>query len=462
MNREDRVCVIGSGPSGITAAKNILDKGYTNMVIYDRGSEVGGNWVFEAESGHSSVFETTHLISSKNFSQYDDYPIPEEFPDYPGHKHLAGYFQGYAKHFGLYDYIQFGTMVEHCEKNADNTWSVTTNKDGQQSTQQFDWLVVCNGHHWKPRYPEWANSEDPRNQFSGKITHSHDFKRADGYKDKRVLVIGGGNSACDIAVETARISHHSDISMRRGYWVVPKFFFGLPTDYLHNQIDRFLGFVPWTVRRIGLEALVKMYNGKNWRYGMQEPDHHFGGTHPTSNSELFYFIRHGEITVQSDVAKLEGNTVTFTDGSSKDYDEIICCTGFEISHPFFDQNLIDYSQGEVPLYLKMLPVEHDNLAFIGLFQPLGCIWPASELQSKILARKMTGEWLAPDDMQAAVRHELDNPDIQQLKTARHTITVDYPPFRKRLLKNLPKDYKSFTVMPAKSPTKRAEELRKAS
>ena len=134
MNREDRVCVIGSGPSGITAAKNILDKGYTNMVIYDRGSEVGGNWVFEAESGHSSVFETTHLISSKNFSQYDDYPIPEEFPDYPGHKHLAGYFQGYAKHFGLYDYIQFGTMVEHCEKNADNTWSVTTNKDGQQST----------------------------------------------------------------------------------------------------------------------------------------------------------------------------------------------------------------------------------------------------------------------------------------------------------------------------------------
>lgn len=459
-NRTDSVCVIGAGPSGITAAKNILDKGFSNLTIYDRGSEVGGNWVFEAESGHSSVFETTHLISSKNFSQYDDYPIPQEYPDYPGHQHLADYFQGYAKNFNLYDCIEFNTMVEHCKKTSDGKWAITTSSNGQTKTVTFDWLVVCNGHHWKPRYPKWADKNDPRNNFTGIISHSHDFKRAEPYKNKRILVIGGGNSACDIAVETARISHHSDISMRRGYWIVPKFIFGQPADYLHNKLDNMIGWIPWKYRRSLLEGFIKLYNGKNWRYGMQEPDHRFGGTHPTSNSELMYFIRHGEIDVKHDVAKLDGNTVTFTDGSSAEYDEIICCTGFEICHPFFDSNFIDYSEGAVPLYLKMLPEKHDNLAFIGLFQPLGCIWPAAELQSKIFARKMTGEWKAPEDMKAAIQYEIDNPDIKQLNTARHTITVDYPKFRKRLLKELPKDY--ISTDPVDVPKATEAELKKAS
>ena len=102
MNRSERICVIGAGPSGITTAKNLLDQGFSNLVIYDRGQEVGGNWVFDMNSGHSSVFETTHIISSKMYSQYHDYPMPQNYPDYPGHKYLAAYFQNYARNFGLY------------------------------------------------------------------------------------------------------------------------------------------------------------------------------------------------------------------------------------------------------------------------------------------------------------------------------------------------------------------------
>src|SRR5215475_12411416 len=104
-----RVCVIGAGPCGIAAAKAVLDAGFRDVTIYERGAEVGGNWVFDADSGHSSVFETTHIISSKKYSQYDDYPMPEGYPDYPSHQQLAAYFQGYAQHFGLYPHIRFGT-----------------------------------------------------------------------------------------------------------------------------------------------------------------------------------------------------------------------------------------------------------------------------------------------------------------------------------------------------------------
>ncbi|HZS36892.1 MAG TPA: NAD(P)-binding domain-containing protein [Polyangia bacterium] len=425
-----RVCVIGAGPSGITAAKNVLDAGFTDLVIYDRGREVGGNWVFDADSGHSSVFETTHIISSRAFSQYDDYPMPDDYPDYPSHRQLAAYFQNYARHFNLYPHLRFHTMVERCEKLPSGKWAVTTRSGDKEERGEFDWLFVCNGHHWKPRWPEYPGT------FTGEWIHSHDFKRAAPFAGKRVLVIGGGNSACDAAVETARVAAHTDISWRRGYWIVPKFIFGVPADKLHNDLSKRMAHVPERFKVWMVEKLLKLLNGPNSRYGLPEPDHHFGGTHPTVNSELLYFIRHGELGGRPDIARLDGKTVHFTDGCSAEYDAIIACTGYEISHPFFDSRLIDYSHGPVPLYLRMIHPRHDNLFFIGLFQPFGCIWPAAELQSKIAARRMTGAWQPPRDLDRAIARELEHPDVEQLATPRHTITVDYPRFRKRLLAEL--------------------------
>lgn len=430
------VCVIGAGPSGITAAKNILDVGITDLVVYDRGKDVGGNWVFDDESKHSSVFETTHIISSKHYSGYEDFPMPSEYPDYPGHRHLAKYFKDYADHFGLYGYIEFDTYVNTCKRLEDGRWQVATRQKGQTNERIFDELVVCNGHHWEPRYPQYPGT------FEGEIIHSHDFKRAASFKDKRVLVVGGGNSACDVAVETSRISQYTDVSMRRGYWIVPKFMFGKPTDELHNAAHKLLGFLPLKWRRYSLQWLLKRMNGGHGIYGMEQPDHNLFETHPTINSELLYFIRHGEVSIKTDIAKFEGKTVHFKGGESKDYDAIIYCTGFVISHPFFDQQMIDYSSGPVPLYLKMFHPQYNNLSFVGLFQPLGCIWPASELQAKILARRLIGEWNLPEDMNAAIQNELDNPDVEQLNTPRHTITVDYPVFRKKLLRHLPDHYVS--------------------
>ena len=120
-----RVAVIGAGPSGIAAAKALLDAGYENLTIYDRGRDVGGNWVFDDAAGHSSVFETTHIISSRRYSQYDDYPMPESYPDYPSHQLLADYFQGYARHFGLYPFIRLRTAVERAEPHGEAGWLLT-------------------------------------------------------------------------------------------------------------------------------------------------------------------------------------------------------------------------------------------------------------------------------------------------------------------------------------------------
>jgi len=304
---------------------------------------------------------------------------------------------------------------------------VTTKKYDRVKTEVFDALVVCNGHHWKPRYPEYPGD------FTGRFMHSHDVKRFSDFAGERVLVIGGGNSACDVAVESCRVSAATDISWRRGYWVIPKFIFGKPSDTIGGVIIKLL---PTSISRKITSLMVRILQGKNTRYGLPEPEHDFGFHHPTLNSELFYFIRHGKIKPRPDIQRFEGNTVHFTDGNSAAYDTVVACTGYWIDHPFFDKSFIDYSHGDVPLYLRMLHPEIPNLYFIGLFQPIGGTWPGSELQSKIMARELSGKWKRPDNMKTLAQREVDHPDYRQIKTPRHTITVDYHKFRKRLLREL--------------------------
>lgn len=426
------VCVIGAGPSGITAAKNLLDAGL-DVTVYDFGKEVGGNWVFTEEESHSSVFETTHIISSKAFSQYDDFSMPEDYPDYPGHKQLADYFQAYAREFNLYPHIQFQTLVKSCERNADGKWVVTIEKFGATSTRVFDALAVCNGHHWQPRMPQYPGD------FSGEFIHSHVVKRFSRFAGKRVLVIGGGNSACDVAVESSRVASSVDMSWRRGYWIVPKFMMGRPADVFSAKIN-------WLPRAIWQKVSafsLRLRNGKNELYGLPNPEAPLGSHHPTVNEDLFFSIRHGKIKPRKDIAKMEGNTVHFVDGSKGEYDSIVACTGYQITHPFFNKNLIDYSEGAVPLWLRMMHPTIENLYFIGLFQPLGCIWPGSELQSKIMARELSGQWQRPKNIASLIQDELTHPDFEQIQTPRHTITVDYHKFRKRLLKYLPNHTSRF-------------------
>lgn len=429
MSKDARICVIGAGPSGIAGAKELLQAGFQNIRLFDRGKVVGGNWVFDAESGHSSVFETTHIISSKMFSEYDDFPMPADYPDYPSHRQLAAYFQNYAHHFGVDTCVEFETKVVRCVPNAG--WDVTIeNAKGEERTEHFDVLVVANGHHWKPRWPSYPGT------LTARYVHSHDFKNADSFRGERVLVIGGGNSACDVAVETSRVSARTDLSWRRGYWIIPKFIFGKPVDLIHHAFTQKFGKIPLRLRMRGLERLLKIVSGPNSRYGLPEPDHGLGETHPTLNSELLYFLRHGKIRVKPDIARWDEKNVHFKDGSVEEYDSVVACTGFEIAHPFFEKSLIDFSQGVVPLYLKMIPEKFDNLFFLGLFQPLGCIWPCAQLQARIMARQIAGTWHGPSDLNAAIGEELANPDIQQIDSPRHTITVDEPMFRRRLTRAL--------------------------
>lgn len=421
------VCVIGAGPSGIAAIKNIREKGIA-VQAYDYNHEVGGNWIYNEKESHSSVFETTHIISSKTLSQYEDFPFDPKVADYPSHEELRAYFQDYAKHFDLYPYIQFNTLVKNCERLENGDWAVTTEQHGKEDTTVFTDLVVCNGHHWQPKHPTYPGS------FSGTYLHSHQYKKAAPFKDQKVLVIGGGNSACDVAVETSRVSSKTSISWRRGYRILPKFIMGIPSDVIASSMT----FLPIWLRNFFAGMMIKLATGPNSHYGLPQVKHMFGATHPTVNSELLYKIRHGKVEPKPDIAGFEGKTVHFSDGSQEEFDAIIACTGFVLAHPFFKKSLIDYRSGPVPLYLKMFHPQYDNLYFIGMFQPLGCIWPGAEQQSKLAALAITGAWQRPKDILARCQREVTHPHMKQIATSRHTITVDFHKFLRTIKRQIRK------------------------
>jgi len=176
--------------------------------------------------------------------------------------------------------------------------------------------------------------------------------------------------------------------------------------------------------------------GKNSEFGLEEPEQGVLETHPTVNSDLYLALRHGDVKPKGDIKRFDGQTVHFKDGSSEEFDTVIACTGYKIEHKFFDKSVFDFSSGVPRLYRRMIPDTYKNIYFMGLFQPLGCIWPGAELQSKLAARHFAGLWRPQKSITQLIDDEHSNPDFHQVDSPRHTITEHDTNFRKRLHKDI--------------------------
>jgi hypothetical protein len=423
MSRYPTAAVIGAGSSGIAAAKALRERGVPHTV-FEASDRVGGVWVFGNRNGLSAAYRGLHINTSRDRMEFSDFPMPKTYPDYPHHTQIAAYFDAYADHFGLREAIRFRTRVEHARRGADGVWELELH-DG--STERFDALLVANGHHWNPRWPE------PRfpghDTFAGTQMHAHDYREPEQLTGRRVVVLGMGNSAMDIAVESSYVAERTFLAARRGAWIVPKYLFGRPTDQLPNDPR-----LPVGMRMKVFEAMIRLAVGRPEKYGLPKPDHAFGQAHPTVSGRIIDRLQHGAITPKPNIARLDGDEVEFDDGSRERVDVVVYCTGYRITFPFFDPDFIAAPDNRIELFRRVMHPDVDNVFFVALVQPLGAIMPIAERQGEWIADHLRGEYLPPGraEMLRDIRAENDAMRRRYVASKRHTIQIDFDDYLRDL------------------------------
>ena len=379
-DRAQNVCVVGAGAAGLTAVKNLREYGF-GVDCYERETGVGGAWNWRHD--RSPVYGSTHLISSKPFTQYPDFPMPDSWPDYPHHAQVLAYLERYADHFSLREHIWFGTEVTKVEPAEDGRWDVTISGargGGSDRTQRYAAVVVANGHNWWPKLPAYEGQED----FGGEIIHASAYKDAAQLRGRRVLVVGAGNTGCDIAVEAAQQAARCWHSSRRGYWYAPKYAYGRPADQVNDLVGALR--LPLWLRQRVFHRTLRRTVGDLTRFGLPKPDHKIYETHPIANSQLVYYLGHGSITPVPDVARFTRDGVEFTDGRVAEPDLVIMATGYLPRFEFLPPELLNVdAEGRPRLYLHAFSPTHPTLAVTGLLQPDSGIFSLMHWQAVTIA-----------------------------------------------------------------------------
>lgn len=371
---EGRLALIGAGPMGLAAAKLLVEQGI-EFQGFDVNSGVGGLWDIDAP--RSTMYETAHLISSKKMTEFTDYPMRDEVAEYPSHREMKRYFQEFAQHYDLEKHYHFGAEVRSCVPlgGSGQGWRITWQDAAGEQSEEFAGLLIANGTLSEPNMPAFNGV------FGGEFIHSCEYRHASQFDGKRVLIIGAGNSGCDIAVDSIHHGASTDLSMRRGYYFVPKYVFGKPADTMGGAIK-----LPMALKRIVDGAILKWFVGDPQKYGFPKPDYKLYESHPVVNSLVLYHAGHGDLRIKPDIDRFDGKIVHFKDGTQDEYDMILAATGYKLDYPFIDNALLNW-QGDAPeLYLNCMHPERDDLFVLGMVEASGLGWQGRHEQAEMVVR----------------------------------------------------------------------------
>lgn len=360
-------CVIGAGPAGLAVARALAQHGLPYTQI-ERHTATGGVWDIDAPG--TPMYESAHFISSRTLSGFDGFPMPNTYADYPPHRDILAYLRAFADAYGLTERIEFGVTVKNITKLEDGSWLVER-ADG--TATRHDNVVSCTGAQWFPNEPEIPGT------FSGEVRHTLTYRSPHEFEGKRVLVVGAGNSGCDIACDAARSADRAVISMRRGYWFIPKHIFGQPVDVFAENGPH----LPKRVEQAVFGTMLRLLMGKPERLGLQKPDHRLFETHPVLNSMLWHHLQHGDIEARPGIKTTAGKTVTFTDGRSEDFDLILLATGYRHLVPHGQEYFGDPQHPD--LYLSSFSREHAGLFGVGYVETNSGAYQVFDLQAQLIA-----------------------------------------------------------------------------
>ena len=391
-----RVAVIGAGPAGLAALRALTAAGL-DATAFERGGRVGGVWTLEDRP--TAAYRSLHLITSRPRTEFAEHPMPDGTPDYPSRDAVGRWLEDYVERFGLTERIRLNTEVTAARAQPDGGWEIET-AGGER--ERFDLLVVASGHNEVAAWPSPAYPG--ADEFGGEQLHALDFGEGRDFEGRRVMVVGMGNSAMDIATDLSHFAARTLLSVRRGSWVIPKRLLGKPADQVIRPWAAV--HVPWRLRQPIAQTLLKLTVGRPEDVGLPAPDGGLFQSHPTISDTIVSRIAHGKITPKPGIEALEPGGVRFTDGTREDVDAIVWCTGYRVTIPFLDDGLVGADPKTLRLYKRVLHLDREDLFFIGLMQSTGSAFPILERQSQLLAEHLTGRWAPPSAAQMRADAEL--------------------------------------------------------
>ena len=395
--------IIGAGPGGIVCTKEMLEAGIQNTVCVEQSSSLGG--VF------ADSYDSLYLTSSGAFSMFSDFWIGD------GNAHsfwkkseVLDYWTRYAEHFDVLDHIKFDARVTNVEQLNPQGWRVLL-ETGE--TMECRHLVLATGNNVIENYPEW------RDQVSNiEVMHSKEYRNALALEGKRVLIVGGGESASDIALEVSKCAKKCWVSLRNGTgWVVPRKrgknaadvsthrgFWNLPRKWgemvsasiLANDMEL-------AKNDPEMAALVKLNQSVPSKKGIW-------GTYGTKSMALPQAIAHYGCEVVPEITGIEndGRMLELKGGGViEDVDVIIFCTGFKNAVPFMPAGLQQRDPRGLFKHL-FAPQTGPALAWLGWARPaFGSQFPIMEMQSRYCARVFSNSLELPSAAEMAQVIEAD-------------------------------------------------------
>ena len=388
-----RIAVIGTGAAGLAAAKYLLAVGY-DVTLFEIGSQIGGMWCYNNDSGRSSAYRTLHINTSRGVTRFSDLDFDAATQPFPDHYDMHRYLVAYAAQFGITPRIRFRQRVTALRPaftpGAEApAWEVTT----ASGTERFDAAIVATGHLSTPLHVEMFQG------FAGAYLHSHDYRAPEAYVGKRVCVVGVGNSACDIASDLCVTSPGTVLVARSGAVILPKLMFGRAFTDISAKIQR--PWVPRPVRQRITRFLAWLAHGDLTQLGFKPPAEL---VHTTSNATVVTDIAYRRITVKQGIAAVTGRRIRFSDGTEEEFDTLIAATGYRIDLDMLPPEVVSVADNRLDLWLRIVPPGWPGLFFMGFFNTDTALNMVFEHQARFVREILLGNVIAPGA--AAMRHAI--------------------------------------------------------
>ena len=394
-----KVAIIGGGPSGLAAAKSMLEEGL-QPVVFEQSSNIGGQW--HQEAAHSGVWKNMHTNSSNITTVFSDFPHKENIQMFPTYDEILNYLENYAAHFKLNDCIRLNARVSMISQTTDGAYKIKYSiADDELKEEIFSHVIVASGRFNKPRLPQIKGIEN----FKGTVLHSFNYKGSDTYKGKKVLVLGNSISGLEIASDLAEEDETMVISAcRKPRYIMRKVQGGKPTDcIIFTRFANYAGqaLPPEVVAKQMKENILKR-NGNPADYGGLKPSENIMEAGISMCENYLDHVSEGKILPKKGVKEFTGKGVIFDDGTYAEIDAVIFATGYNLNLSFLSKeilNTINADDDYIDLYQFTFHPGLPNFAFIGMFAQIGPYFPTVELQSRWIAACWSGVLALPSASQ---------------------------------------------------------------